>query len=58
LQKIADAQKIELGIAVEKSTTGNDVVEGSLKDIESKLSKANEELHLVNPDDTETVARL
>jgi hypothetical protein len=49
LQKVADAQKIELGLAVEKSTTGNDVVEGSLKDIQSQLSKAKEKLNLVNP---------
>lgn len=58
LQKVADAQKIELGLAVEKSTTGNDVVEGSLKDIQSQLSKAKEKLNLVNPQDTEEVSRL
>jgi hypothetical protein len=49
LQKVADAQKIELGLTVEKSTTGNDVVEGSLKDIQNQLSKAKEQLNLVNP---------
>lgn len=58
LQKVADAQKIELGLTVEKSTTGDDVVVGSLKDIESQLSKAKEQLSLVNPQDTETVSRL
>lgn len=58
LQKVADAQKIELGLTVERSTTDDDVVVGSLKDIESQLSKAKEQLSLVNPQDTETVSRL
>ena len=55
LQKIAEAQKIELGLAI---VSTDEVVEGSLKDIETQLSKAKEQLSLVNPKDTETVAEL
>ena len=51
LQKIAEAQKIELGLTVEKTSTSDEVVKGSLKDIQSQLSKAKEELNLINPND-------
>lgn len=54
LQKVADKQKIELGITVEKTGTP----EGSLKDIQDKLSKASTALQLVNPNDTDEVERL
>lgn len=54
LQKVADKQKIELGITIEQVGTP----EGSLKDIQEKLSKANSALQLVNPDDTEEVEKL
>lgn len=54
LQKVADKQKIELGITVVKS----DTPEGSLKDIQEKLSKANNALQLVSPSDTEEVEKL
>lgn len=56
LQKVADAQKLELGLSVSKDKS--DEVEGSLKDIESKLAKAKGELNLVSPDDTESISRL
>ena len=58
LQKIAEAQKIELGLTVEKTSTSDEVVKGSLKDIQSQLSKAKEELNLINPNDVEAVSRL
>ena len=56
LQKVADAQKIELGLAIEKKE--EELVKGSLKDIQDKLSKAKEELNLINPDDVERVSEL
>lgn len=54
LQKVADRQKIELGLTVQKDS----IPEGSLKDIQEKLARAKGALQLVNPDDTDEVTRL
>ena len=54
LQKVADQQKIELGLTVKKE----DAPKGSLKDVQDKLSKANTALQLVSPDDTDEVEKL
>ena len=54
LQKVADQQKIELGLVTPPSA----IPSGSLKDIQSQLSKAKEQLQLVNPDDTLKVEEL
>ena len=54
LQKVADAQKIQLGLTVESAKNP----EGSLKDIQDKLSKAKESLNLVNPNDAEAIAKI
>lgn len=54
LQKVADQQKIELGLVTPPSALPS----GSLKDIQSQLSKAKEQLQLVNPDDTLKVEEL
>lgn len=54
LQKVADQQKIELGLVTPPSALPS----GSLKDIQNQLSKAKEQLQLVNPDDTLKVEEL
>ena len=54
LQKIAEAQKIELGLTIPKSAAP----EGSLKDIQDKLSKAYEQLNLVDPSNAEEIEAL
>ena len=53
LQKVADQQKIELGLV-----TPTTIPSGSLKDIQSQLSKAKEQLQLVNPEDVAQVEEL
>ena len=53
LQKVADQQKIELGLV-----TPTSIPSGSLKDIQNQLSKAKEQLQLVNPEDVSQVEEL
>ena len=53
LQKVADQQKIELGLV-----TPTSIPSGSLKDIQNQLSKAKEQLQLVNPEDASQVEEL
>ena len=54
LQKVADKQKIELGLTVKKDSAP----EGSLKDIQNQLSEANSALQLVDPSNTDEVNKL
>lgn len=54
LQKVADKQKIELGLTIEKES----IPEGSLNDIQDKLSKANTALQMVSPEDIDKIEKL
>lgn len=54
LQKVADQQKIELGLVTPKASTPI----GSLKDIQNKLSEAKGQLQLVDPNDVAKVEEI